>query len=610
MRRILSQNSQRLIGAGLNISIWRHVAISISRRYLENSSSGAYKDDDEDASEEEFDNVDGDSLWANQAGHGARIEGMIYGREIEQERYGTASRRQGYRRISQLWHRLWGFGVGEGVARRKRALSSYDEEREAARRRRFKRLSNANLEASLHDMLGPEARFRGNQEAVLQAIVRGESPVVQVMRTGGGKSLLFMLPAFCAPEGVTVVIVPLVALVQNMEKRCLDCGIDVHVWVTGKSNRAASILLITPESAVSKTFQEFANRLLARQQLDRVVVDECHSVLDSTAEFRPKMLEQGRFLAGLGVQLLFLTATLSPQDEAQFFDRFWLVRERVKMYRLPTSRQNISYRAVRLQSGDDVGEAAVSEAHKQLERHGSGKVIIYSRLIRRAEEIAEQLGWPIYHASVDTTEGKAKRFTEWLETGRAIVATNALGVGIDVPDVRAVIHAGAPNLVRHYVQESGRAGRDGQQSEAVLISMLDGGSRGKGLEGEMTEFILGGVCKRVILDEMMDGREDRTGCEEGEEACDVCEAVEVESVGAGSLADEGFERAMQATSVAIAQQRRRVRAEWSAAEELEGHLDFWKGRCVVCRTRGLGPEEHSGRECPYWGREVWEKQLE
>src|SRR5690606_14673980 len=149
----------------------------------------------------------------------------------------------------------------------------------------------------------------------------GETPVVQVAGTGVGKSMSFMLPAYCSPDGVTVVVVPLVALREDLHRRCKRAGIDAHVWHSQGPNRGASIVFVTPESAVTKGFQGFVNRLQARGVLDRVVVDECHAVLDSDRSFRPQMGELGNAVRGFGVQAVFLTATLAPGDVADFYKR-------------------------------------------------------------------------------------------------------------------------------------------------------------------------------------------------------------------------------------------------------------------------------------------------
>jgi superfamily II DNA helicase RecQ len=203
-------------------------------------------------------------------------------------------------------------------------------------------------------MMGPEARFRGRQEEVMRAVIRGESPVVQVAGTGEGKSMSFMLPAFCSPDGVTLVVVPLVALRDDLYGRCQRMGIDAHVWQGKGANRAAAIVFVTPESAVTEGFRSFVNRLQARGQLDRVFVDECHTVLDSDRGFRPQMGELGTALQEMGVQVVLLTATLAPADVGEFYAKMRLDGRQVRLFRSRTTRRNIGY-GVRVVSRRDEG---------------------------------------------------------------------------------------------------------------------------------------------------------------------------------------------------------------------------------------------------------------
>lgn len=118
------------------------------------------------------------------------------------------------------------------------------------------------------------------------------------------------------------------------------------------------------------------------------------------------------------------------------------------------------------------------------------------------------------------TKGKEQVFT----------ATNALGLGIDAPTIRVVIHVGLKEKIRDYSQESGRAGRDGLKSEAIIMRSftIRAGRRevvkkGWNIEAGMQEFLDGDICRRVVLDREMDGRVDRLGCEIGEEKCDICQ---------------------------------------------------------------------------------------
>ncbi|KAL6399582.1 hypothetical protein AUP68_10344, partial [Ilyonectria robusta] len=145
-------------------------------------------------------------------------------------------------------------------------------------------------------------------------------------------------------------------------------------------------------------------------------------------------------------------------------------------------------------------------------------------------------------------DGKAERLRVWMSglrrdqygDGRVIVATNALGLGIDVPDIRVVLHIEMPFEMADYAQQSGRAGRDGLRSEAIIVRVdikgVPGRQRPLVVEDAATDdYISGRVCRRVIIDSVMDGRIDWDGCEEGEELCDICqvrsEVVDLEELG-------------------------------------------------------------------------------
>ena len=146
-------------------------------------------------------------------------------------------------------------------------------------------------------------------------------------------------------------VVPLVALRADMQRRLEEKGIDAHVWSGRGGNRAASIVLVTPESAVTKGFGEFVNRLRGWQQLDRIVVDECHTVLDSTEEFRPKMRELGQVLGEAGAQVVFLTATLGPADEEGFSRTMGIRRKEAVVFHSATTRRNVRYQVVKAAKG-------------------------------------------------------------------------------------------------------------------------------------------------------------------------------------------------------------------------------------------------------------------
>lgn len=251
VRRVMQQYSTQFSGQELNISVWRHIAIGISNRYFNKVFEGGSEEFDD--SEDDGEGNLADSIHDLQAGHGSHIAGLIYARLFGQGELGTMRSREQFRKVSMQWHRFFGFGAqdrGGADPGWKRMRQIFEAEREDMRRKRFERLHHMDMQGQLKQMMGAAAEFRGLQEPVMWAVIRGEWPILQVMATGGGKSLTFMLPGFCTPDGVTVIVTPLVALQNDMDVRCAKMGIDAYVWKSRGVQRAASLVFVTPESAV------------------------------------------------------------------------------------------------------------------------------------------------------------------------------------------------------------------------------------------------------------------------------------------------------------------------------------------------------------------------
>ena len=137
-------------------------------------------------------------------------------------------------------------------------------------------------------------QFRGLQKSVIQAILQGQSPILAVMSTGSGKSLLFQLPA-SIDKGVTVVVVPLIALCEDLIDRCSALNISCVKWVNQMGNKCPhkSLIFVTPEAALGPQFASFLNQLRALGKLDRIVIDEAHVILNDQWELRKEMQQLG-----------------------------------------------------------------------------------------------------------------------------------------------------------------------------------------------------------------------------------------------------------------------------------------------------------------------------
>jgi hypothetical protein len=488
LREVLKRESRvGLHGQALNLAAYRNIAIGISRRFLRPSSmfpNNAQEGEPPDAIDEE-DGALGDDpeQWLGQiadlqAGHSSHVAGMVYARGIMEQSGAILERRQQFRVSSTDWHQFLGFESSQASAsvlgKRKRAPFEVDAQERQTERRVL--LLETNLEETLPQMMGQDDwQFRGVQKPAVQAICQGESPVVAVMPTGGGKSLLFMFPAWVAPGGLTVVVVPLISLRGDLLQRCGQLGLSCIEWETRRPPDEAAIVLVTPESALTKDFITFLNRQRLLYRLDRIVIDECHIVLNEQTDFRPAMQQLGK-LAQAKVQMVLLTATLPPNQEHRLWERMNFPPASVCLFRDRTTRRNVAYRVWRplIERASNAGPqpwvqspAVVAWIQDRIRHARPGKVIIYVPMIRHARLMAEVLGCGAYfHDQVDKDQ-LMQQFRQGAPS--VIVATGALGMGIDIPDIRCILHLGRPRTLLDYGQESGRAGRDGQASEAMII---------------------------------------------------------------------------------------------------------------------------------------------
>ncbi|KAG6310454.1 hypothetical protein E4U44_005501 [Claviceps purpurea] len=362
----------------------------------------------------EYEDEDGidDEASDLQAGHGTHVAGMIYARELQQGLGGTAMARERFREVSTKWHGFFDFHVRDAAQpgkNRKREL--FESDRDEARYDRLHKLQQVNISGQLQQMMGRGTEFRGQQSSVIRAVIAGDTPIVQITSTGGGKSLSFMLPAYCSPHGTTIVIVPLVALQQDLFERCIKLKITAIIWKSGHSNPPASVVFVTPESAVTKGFEDFVRRLQNRGVLDRVVVDECHTLADG--DFRPKFSDVGQVIRSWGVQRFFNRNVGTGQDGPT----------QSIVFRSKTTRPNIQYRVIKIESAfknlEDEENKKVCEIVRQwLRQSQEGKAVVYTGSVDRVKRIGDMLHCYTYYSGVDTAEGKKDRLKTWIQGER------------------------------------------------------------------------------------------------------------------------------------------------------------------------------------------------
>ncbi|WP_240040691.1 RecQ family ATP-dependent DNA helicase [Pseudocnuella soli] len=326
----------------------------------------------------------------------------------------------------------------------------------------------------IHDILHQYwgySEFRPLQQQIIESVMAGKDTLA-LLPTGGGKSLCYQVPAM-SQEGICIVVSPLIALMKDQVEGLKQRGILAAAIYSGQSRRQIvqtlknvaygpyKLLYVSPERLETDLFQEFLPAL----NVNLLAVDEAHCISQWGYDFRPAYLRIAQLRKQLrDVPLLALTASATESVQGDICNQLGFKEPHI--LRQSFERKNISYSAFAV-------DAKINKLTQILSKV-PGTTIVYCKSRKRTVEISDLLqlrgiSTQPYHAGLSNEE-RAARQEAWIQNRtRVMVCTNAFGMGIDKPDVRAVVHYDVPDCLENYYQEAGRAGRDGNKSYAVLL---------------------------------------------------------------------------------------------------------------------------------------------
>ncbi|NOR46096.1 MAG: RecQ family ATP-dependent DNA helicase [Candidatus Delongbacteria bacterium] len=316
------------------------------------------------------------------------------------------------------------------------------------------------------------ADFHPLQKEIIEDILNNNDALV-LMPTGGGKSLCYQLPAIIK-DGLTIVISPLISLMKDQVDYLQSIGIsavsinsgmdydDIDKIRTQLTNKEIKLLYVAPERIMTQKFLNFLHQL----EISLIAIDEAHCISEWGHDFRPEYSKLNQLKEHFpNAPLIALTSTAIPQVQDDIIRQ--LNMENSKLYKTSVNRKNLFYQVM-------PKKKTYQHILHYVKNHANDSGIIYCQSRKNVEKIADKLqkdgirALP-YHAGLPSEvriENQRKFIKDNVEI---IVATIAFGMGIDKPNVRFVIHHDLPKSIEAYYQETGRAGRDGLESECILF---------------------------------------------------------------------------------------------------------------------------------------------
>jgi superfamily II DNA or RNA helicase len=507
----LKKYSSEYLGVPLTMSGWRQISVAIDKGFSLGFLDDSFSLFDHDEQELE---PDVNIVAAYQTGHRPAIHHRLYG----QSSHLTDGAMTLTRGVSARLHGFW-------------ALKSRHDDRRSAVQNPVSPTAVMSVEEAMQCLFPPSGAWRSSAQE--EAVGQSQEPLtnnITVLPTGAGKSAIFMVLALMFPSSVQVVVIPYQALLREMINRCSVAGIQADEW-TGGVNGHKQLIFVSTEAAVTDEFLRVLRHFKELGHLGRIFIDECHTLI-LAKHYRDSMKELSR-LRALSQGITFMTATLPKYVELELRQAFNL--DSAYVLRAPTTRLATKYVV-------EVEDPALQRLLEWMNRirglPTTGKIIVFVASLQSCEQVGAALEAPIFYSNYPDKQASFDRWSRG--SSPIIVATSALGQGVDVPNVTHVFHFDNPYLnLTDFIQQSGRAGREGQFCSSIIIMSRNTKDRilrnpapnlHPDEQAAVRGFLQQSACRRTALSMFLDdGSKDICSQLPNAMPCDLCDLQEIGS---------------------------------------------------------------------------------
>jgi hypothetical protein len=632
LSRELKTITGKHLGVELPVSSWRQTAVGIAECRLIRASKSWEKEEEDDEDGDNFaEGDDEEELQATMFQH-AVVRQSSHGQRVARDHYaidGAFLHRLGpellrvFEQASIAWHELFDLksdGAGQnksGIGHRREASKQLvpQSEKKIKTEKGVKQEHSAAFRKAMAGLkrIGFTKPQSEGQAAALELVHQPPATSIIVLPTSSGKSALFFSVAAMAEQQTVIVVVPFAALVDDMVDRGQKAGLTCEEWLGPHScGEMQQLVVVSADRAVTGEFRHYAKGLELHGQLAHMFFDESHVAFTDTS-YRERLRELWT-LRYMDCPFTCLTATLIVQLEDVLRDK--LLIPDARLFRRSTARRTIRYSVQ--DSGDEAPSVFGLRVIQNLVLPAGKRGVIYVRSYATGEIVSDALKCPFYKARADD---KGELLQEWMRSCGWIVATGALGTGINIEDIIFVVHIDRPYGLTSFAQQSGRGGRGGEVSDSIVIVRVKttSGRRRKEIlseycveqidEDAMTEFLQVKGCRRQVMAKYFDGETEGVDCRSTDSIlCDWCK-VSLRRPRAPGYQHKGIRD--EVGSEAEQEASNEVRGSEMIASRLKElveedelvfqAMDVLKGGCVYCEfvpiDGGAGEEPHTYAEC-------------